>query len=689
VIADEVTPPLGVALRPISAVRGWGPPPAVLELARWTAWRWAGADAQVLRTATSATAVRNLPPPLSRPWDVMASQLKPLRDPLGNDRDGDPWSSVATDILSTRIGNSHRSPGVASENTGDHTVVVRAPPAYDLLPFVIEFLRACAGLNQASSPSSPMSPMSPWSASSPTQPRFDAGFLILASGNTQAARFAHELRGRGIPVAFLPDEWAAARRGGCVVVGTRAAAFCPLPALSGAVVLDAHDEVYQQEQAPTWLAWQVVAERARREGAPCVLVSACPTLDLLQPLPLQLAHAVPARSVAARSVAASPAPASGTKARVLTLSRALERRGWPPIEVVDRRADDPRSGLFSSRLVTLLRWATEHEGRRVVCILNRTGRVRLLACASCNELARCETCRGPVELVDETLRCRRCAAERPVVCSTCGSGRLKSLRLGVSRVREDLQALLGAPVAELTGGHEADAPVADIDAGTEVVVGTEAALHRLDSADAVAFLDFDAELLAPRLRAGEEALALLARAARLVSSGSGGAPDRARGRILVQTRQPAHEVLHAAVLADPGRLSATELEMRKALDLPPISAMARISGPVAALYAEALREAIDNPTFDRRTLDDLRDAGNVREVESDDKPLNKEGSSLSLQGPVDGVWVLRSKGDRKDWAHGSDEVGGTDRAHRSLCDLLASVPRPAGRLRVEVDPLRA
>ncbi|HXW35452.1 MAG TPA: hypothetical protein VEJ87_12815, partial [Acidimicrobiales bacterium] len=61
VIADEVTPPLGVALRPISAVRGWGPPPAVLELARWTAWRWAGADAQVLRTATSATAVRNLP----------------------------------------------------------------------------------------------------------------------------------------------------------------------------------------------------------------------------------------------------------------------------------------------------------------------------------------------------------------------------------------------------------------------------------------------------------------------------------------------------------------------------------------------------------------------------------------------------------------------------------------------------
>ena len=42
-------------------------------------------------------------------------------------------------------------------------------------------------------------------------------------------------------------------------------------------------------------------------------------------------------------------------------------------------------------------------------------------------------------------------------------------------------------------------------------------------ADAVAFLDFDQELLAPRYRAAEQALALLARAARLV-----GRPRRRR-----------------------------------------------------------------------------------------------------------------------------------------------------------------
>ena len=46
----------------------------------------------------------------------------------------------------------------------------------------------------------------------------------------------------------------------------------------GAVGLDAHDEAYHEERAPTWAAWAVVVERARREGVPCVLISPCPTL---------------------------------------------------------------------------------------------------------------------------------------------------------------------------------------------------------------------------------------------------------------------------------------------------------------------------------------------------------------------------------------------------------------------------
>ena len=114
-----------------------------------------------------------------------------------------------------------------------------------------------------------------------------------------------------------------------------------------------------------------------------------------------------------------------------------------------------------------------------------------------------------VRALREALR-EALAAERPVVCAACGHTRLKVLRVGVARVREELAALLGVEVAEVSGPD--DAPVPD----TQVLVGTEAVLHRVRRAEVVAFLDFDMHLLAPRLSAGEEALALLARAGRLV-----------------------------------------------------------------------------------------------------------------------------------------------------------------------------
>ncbi len=61
VVADDVEPPDGVEPQPLAKVTGWGPPPELLELADWAAWRWAGRPASLLRTATAATAVRALP----------------------------------------------------------------------------------------------------------------------------------------------------------------------------------------------------------------------------------------------------------------------------------------------------------------------------------------------------------------------------------------------------------------------------------------------------------------------------------------------------------------------------------------------------------------------------------------------------------------------------------------------------
>ena len=448
--------------------------------------------------------------------------------------------------------------------TASDVAVVRAPPGDDLLPFALE---ACT--------------------------RADA--LVLAPSLSAAGLLAARLRRAGVRVAEVPRDWALAAAGGCVAVGARAGAWAPRPRLGAVLVLDEGDEAYQEERAPTWSARDVAVERARRAGAPCVLTSSHPSLEAL---------AVPG-------------------AEMLAPSRTEERAGWPIVEVVDRRDEPPGSGLYSSRLVTLLREAG--EGRRVVCVLNRKGRAPLLACLACGELARCEVCAGAMgDVGDGTLECRRCRATRPAVCAACGATRMKALRVGVTRAREELELLAGRPVAEVTAGDGGRVPDA------VVLVGTEAVLHRVAGAHAVAFLDFDQELLAPRHTAGEQALALVARAARLVG-GRGAAPG---GRILVQTRLPTHEVVDAAVHADPSRFSLVESARRAALRLPPEVALAVISGEAASAYVEGLAPDVE------------------------------------VLGPTDGRWLVRAPD------------------HESLADALARATRPPGRLRVEVDPRR-
>jgi primosomal protein N' (replication factor Y) len=199
---------------------------------------------------------------------------------------------------------------------------------------------------------------------------------------------------------------------------------------------------------------------------------------------------------------------------------------------------------------------------------------------------------------------------------------MKLLRVGVTRAAEELAALARTEVVEVTGDS---VPGSLSDA--RIYVGTEAVLHQVPQADVVAFLDLDQELLAPRYRAAEEALALLARASRILGG------RRRDGRLVLQTRLPEHEVVQAALHADPSRVSAAERDRRRILGYPPSTAMAAVSGAAADEYVLG--------------VDDL-----------------------DLLGPRDGTWLLRAPD------------------HATLLSALEQAPRPAGRLRLDVDPLR-
>ena len=51
IVADDIAPDPGVALKPLAKVSGRGPGPDLIDLAGWAAWRWAGRRASFLRTA--------------------------------------------------------------------------------------------------------------------------------------------------------------------------------------------------------------------------------------------------------------------------------------------------------------------------------------------------------------------------------------------------------------------------------------------------------------------------------------------------------------------------------------------------------------------------------------------------------------------------------------------------------------
>jgi primosomal protein N' (replication factor Y) len=394
------------------------------------------------------------------------------------------------------------------------------------------------------------------------------------------------LRRGGASVALYPRDWAEVAAGVDIVVGARAAVWAPLPELGAIVVLDEHDEALKEERVPCWHSRDVAIERARRASVPCVLVSPCPSLEALQ------------------------------AGRLITMSRNDERAAWPIVEVADLS-----KGVISEALARHIR-----NGDRIVGVLNRKGRARLLACAACATLARCERCSAAVGQDEQgNLVCRRCGTVRPAVCLACGASRFKVLRPGVARVRDELEALAGEPVVDVTAANDDEVlPTA------RIFVGTEAVLHRVADTDVVAFLDFDDELLAPRYRADEQALGLLARAARVV----GGRTEK--GRVLVQTRLDSHEVIDAALHADPGRLVPVVRARREALGFPPFRAMAEVSGAAAPAFVGALGT-----------------------------PLG-----LTIDGPSEGRWLVRAS-----------NIDG-------LADALAAVPRPQGRLRLEVDPLR-
>ena len=183
VVDEDVRAPAGVDLLPLKSWLGWGPPPALVELAEWAAWRWAGPTSFFLRIASSAE-------PRARPC--------PRRP---------------------------RARGAGAAGRGEPATPHRRPGRWDL---DLAGLGRHRGAGAADSPTRSSS----CCRSSPT-PDVPPGAAACSSWSRRsgwAERLASRLVRRGHAATTT---WEQARAGWPVVVGSRAGGVVPRPAAGG------------------------------------------------------------------------------------------------------------------------------------------------------------------------------------------------------------------------------------------------------------------------------------------------------------------------------------------------------------------------------------------------------------------------------------------------------------------------
>ena len=415
VVAEVTAPPPEIDLRQVSELLSLGPPPAVVELCRWAAWRYSGRLRPLLLAASPPRPVRALPPAL------------PPREGRGPGRAGrDRRARRRRHHLgrNTRAGDSH------GHRSGSFRRDRRS----------CGFRRRRRGWRSSRRPSRrrPQATATCWS-------------LLLRERTPSSLRSAWN--GPVTPWQFSPRP--GRRRQREAESSSERAPQCSLPWRDCVPSLSS-----TPTQTPTrkneFPRGRPRCSRASVPGAPtapCLLVSACPTLDLL----------------------------SGR--RLVTLSRDAER-GGVGADRADRRpgrrpacgwiphsaghGDPSRSGHDAGAASPGRAQPERSRPSAGLRALSKPAALRRLWHGSGSARTTRPRRAGGASLPGML------SSGGPSVCASCGPTRPRIVRPGVARVREDLAALTGLDVAEVGRDHSGpegglpDAPV---------LVGTEAVLH--------------------------------------------------------------------------------------------------------------------------------------------------------------------------------------------------------------------
>jgi primosomal protein N' (replication factor Y) len=381
------------------------------------------------------------------------------------------------------------------------------------------------------------------------------------------------------------DQWKELNTGNRpVLLGVRSAVFMPVSNLGLIIVDEEHDASLKQDDHLRYHGRDTAIMRARLLGIPIVLGSATPSLQSVHNV-RQGRHAL------------------------LALPRRIHDRPLPEVRVVDMRAERKGCRILSKPLQEAI-LQTVQAGSQVLLFLNRRGFSSFLLCNVCGEVIECPHC--SVSLTyhqsQDHLRCHYCGWQQavPGQCPACDHAALIRHGFGTERVEEEVRKLLpGEPIVRIDRDtvKQSSRVTEHLNiirqARARILIGTQmiAKGHDFPNLTLVGIVNGDTGLQIPDYRSAETTVQLL-----MQVSGRAGRGETP-GLVLLQTYNPTHYAIEAALRGDYTTFCETELEKRRSLQYPPFTRLIRFlltdaSEPraqqAAHRFATLCREAADD-----------------------------------------------------------------------------------------------
>lgn len=339
-----------------------------------------------------------------------------------------------------------------------------------------------------------------------------------------------------------------------VVIGARSSLFLPFKNLGLIIVDEEHEPSFKQySPSPRYNARDSSIVLAKLHKAKVLMGSATPSLE-------------------------SYYNAKTGKFGLVTLKKRFGNVLMPEIELVDIKEKSRKkqmTGHFSDRLLEEMR-ETLRNGEQVILFQNRRGYSPVVECTTCGVSPQCPNCDVSLTFhqYKNQLRCHYCGYKIAMMlsCIACGSETLDTKGFGTEQVENELKPLfpnhkIARMDQDTTRGKHAYSKLIEALENEEIdiLVGTQMLAKGLDfrNIGLVGVMNADNLLNFPDFRAHERSFQLLQQV-----SGRAGRTQK-RGKVLIQTYNPYHQILKQVSVNDYAEMYKEQLEERYNFKYPP------------------------------------------------------------------------------------------------------------------------